>query len=97
MEENRFDATDINDETMAVSLDMEKEYEISSVSKGAGRSDIALIAYAKIMNKTVVTLEAKQPQKPKEKSKYKIPLICQEQDVACINFIEMLTYLNIRS
>ncbi len=96
MEENQFDVTDINDETKAVSLDLEKEYEINSESKGAGQNDITLIAYAKIMDKTVVTFEAKQPQKPGKKSNYKIPLICQEQDVACINFIDMLDSLNIR-
>jgi hypothetical protein len=40
MEENRFNATDINDETNAVSLSLEKEYEISSESKGAGQNDM---------------------------------------------------------
>jgi len=55
-----------------------------------------LIAYAKITNSTVVTLEKKQPNKPVPKCNYKIPLICEEQEVKCINFINMLEELKIR-
>lgn len=96
MEENRFDATDINDEINAVSLELEKEYEVSGESKGAGQNDMTLIAYAQIMDKTVVTFEGEQPQKPGKKSNYKIPLICREQNVECIDFIKMLQCLDIR-
>lgn len=96
LEKNRFDTTDIDDETNAVSLDLEREYKISNESKGAGQNDITLIAYAKIMGKTIVTFEAEQPQPPGKKSNYKIPLICREQDVVCIDFIKMLHHLNIR-
>ena len=75
---------------------MEQEYETSNESKGAGQVDITLIAYAMVMRKTVVTLEALQPQKPGKKYNYKIPLICQEQGVDCIDFITMLDLLDIR-
>ena len=57
---------------------------------------MTLIAYAKIMDKTVVTFEGEQPQKPGKKSNYKIPLICREQNVECIDFIKMLQCLDIR-
>ena len=96
MEENRFDATEINDDTSSESLALEKKYEIHSESTGAGQNDITLIAYAKIMGKTIVTFESEQPQKPVKKNKYKIPLICQEQNVECIDFIKMLQKLGIR-
>lgn len=96
LEENQFDIPDISDEVNAVSLDLESEYETDNTSNGAGQIDITLIAYAKEMGKTVVTLEKEQPQKPSKKCNYKIPLICDEQKVDCINFIEMLDKLNLR-
>ena len=96
LEESRFVVSDISDEVNAVSLDLEREYETDNESKGAGQVDITLIAYAKEMNKTVVTLEAEQPHKPGKKSNYKIPLICQELGVDCNTFIEMLDQLDIR-
>lgn len=96
MEENRFESTDINDEIIVVSLALEKEYEISSESKGAGQNDMMLIAYAKIMRKIVVTFEGEQIQKPGKKSNYKIPLICREQVVNCINFIKLIERLLIK-
>jgi hypothetical protein len=96
LQENDFVETPVNDDISPVSLELEKEYEINDVSKGAGQKDITLIAYAKIMNKTVVTLEAIQTQKPGKKCNYKIPLICDEQNVRCIDFVSMLKELNIR-
>ena len=94
--ENEFDIVNIDDTTRNLSLELEREYEISDVAKGANQTDITLIAHAKIMGQTVVTLEAVQPQKPSEKCNYKIPLICKEQGVNCINFIEMLDRLNVQ-
>ncbi len=96
LEEGNFAVPNVSDEVNNVSLGLEREYETSNESKGAGQIDITLIAYAKVIKKTVVTFEALQPQKPRKKSKYKIPLICQEQDVDCINFIKMLDQLDIR-
>lgn len=96
LEESRFTLSDISDEVNAVSLELESQYETDNTSKGAGQIDITLIAYAKVTGKTVVTLEAEQPQKPDKKYKYKIPLICQEQGVECIDFITMLDQLDIR-
>ena len=95
LEEHKFGATDINDETNALSLVLEREYEVKIESKGASQNDITLIAYAKIMDKTVVTFEGEQPQRPAKKYKYKIPLICREQGVPCIDFIGMLQDFNI--
>ena len=96
MQENRFEATPVTDELNAVSLGLEREYEISPLSKGAGQKDITLITYAKITGKTVVTFESEQPNKPGKKSNYRIPLICQEQDVECCNFVQMIRCLNVK-
>ena len=96
MTENYFDAEPITDEINAVSLDLEKEYETNNNPKGANQNDITLIAHAKVKKKTVVTFEEEQDQKPGKKKNYKIPLICNEQGVECINFVEMLQRLNIR-
>ncbi len=90
LEENQFAVTDISDEVNAVSLELESEYETDNESKGAGQIDITLIAYAKVTRKIVVTLESPQPQKPAKKYNYKIPLICDEQKVDCIDFVTML-------
>jgi len=96
MIENHFEATEITDEINAVSLDLEKEYETNNNPKGANQNDITLIAYAKVKEKTVVTFEEEQPQKPGKKKNYKIPLICNEQGVECIKFVTMLDRLGIR-
>jgi predicted nucleic acid-binding protein len=96
LEENGFDGTPVEDSIKVASLELEKEYEVRDISKGAGPNDILLIAYAKEMKKTVVTFEAEQKQKPRKKNNYRIPLICREQKVECITFVEMLSRLNIR-
>ena len=63
--------------------------------KGANEADISLIAFALLKDQTVVTLEAQQNQKPNKRSNYKIPLICQEENVECIDFVELLARLKI--
>lgn len=93
---NDFSETEIDNAVNSESLNLEMEYQISSISKGAGQKDVTLIAYSKLMNKTVVTLESFQVQKPGKKSNYKIPLICKEQNVECINFIQMISRLGIK-
>lgn len=94
--ENGFTETLMDDEINKTSLKLEKEYEINDFSKGVGSKDILLISYAKEKNKIVVTLEGIQAQEPKEKYNYKIPLVCKEQKVKCINFVEMIDGLGIK-
>lgn len=96
MVDNGFDSIDIDGEVEELSLLLEKDYQVREESKGASRNDIKLIAYAKMNNKIVVTDEEEQPQKPIKKYKYKIPLICDEQETECINFIEMIRRFRIR-
>ncbi len=96
MIDNHFDAEPITDEINAVSLELEKEYETNNDPKGANQNDIILIAYAKVKEKIVVTFEEEQPQKPGKKKNCRIPLICDEQGVDCINFVAMLDRLGIR-
>lgn len=96
LEENRFSVTEINHKVNTLSLELEKKYETDNTSRGAGQIDITLIAYAKEMNKTIVTFEGEQKQVPKKKYNYKIPLICDELGVVWKTFIEMLDLLDIR-
>lgn len=96
LEESKFTETEISDKVNEVSLELESEYETDNESKGAGQNDIILIAYAKVTEKIVVTLESPQPHKPGKKSNYKIPLICLEQKIDCIDFVTMLDRLNLR-
>ena len=95
LEENGFVETSVDDNIKSVSLELEKEYEVNDISKGANKKDILLIAYAKEMDKIVVTFEKEQLEKPNKKSSYRIPLICKERNVECITFVEMLLQLNI--
>ncbi len=87
---NGFVETPIDNQVRTISLDLEHEYQITDHSKGASQNDITLIAYAKINEKTVATFEAIQPQVPSKKYNYKIPLICQRENVRCIDFIALL-------
>ena len=93
---NKFSETSIDDEINQLSLDMEYAYQVKEESKGVGKNDLLLIAYAKIMDKTVVTFEAIQNQEPDKIYNSKIPLVCQEKQVKCINFVEMVDSLGIK-
>ena len=93
---NQFAETPIDESIERKSLELEKKYQIRKNSRGVDEKDLKLIAYAKLNDKTVVTEEAKQKQEPKKKHNFKIPLVCDEQDVKCINFVEMLMRLDIR-
>ena len=96
MVDNEFESIDTDEEVEELSLFLEEEYQVREGSKGADGKDIKLIAYAKINNKIVVTEEGKQKENPVKKHNYKIPLICNEKEVECINFIEMIRRLGIR-
>ena len=65
-------------------------------TKGAGATDMELIAYSKINHKTVVTQESRQKENPSKKRNYKIPLVCDKEEVVCITFIEMLEELGVK-
>ena len=76
-----------------IALKMEKKYNTNDIGKGANKNDIYLIAFTMKHGYKLVTLEAIQREKPKEVKNYKIPLICQEESINCINFIEFLRHL----
>ena len=95
LKKNLFFSTSIDDKTEKLSLKWEGKYQITDQSKGVDQKDVTLIAYAKRKNKTVVTLEGEQNQKPLKKYKYKIPLVCSEEGVLRINFVEMIDNLGI--
>ena len=82
--------TPVEDSVKQNALELMGKYETDEHSKGASETDITLIAYASLHVHTVVTLEAEQNQPPVKKSNYKIPLICREEGVECINFVELL-------
>ena len=83
--------TPVDDAVKQKALELMEKYETDVHPKGASESDITLIAYSILHTHTVVTFEEEQNQKPTKKSNYKIPLICQEEGVECINFVELLT------
>ena len=94
--ENGFTETLIDDDINKASLELERDYEINDISRGVSSKDTLLISYAKKKEKTVVTLEEEQKQKPGKKYNYKIPLVCSEQGVECIDFVQMIERLGIR-
>lgn len=92
---NNFVPAKIDSAVLNKSIEWEKKYDIKEKSKGVSVNDLILIAYAKIHGKTVVTLEAVQKDLPEKKWKYRIPAVCKQEQVRCINFIEMLRELKI--
>ncbi len=64
--------------------------------QNTSENDIRLIAYAKLNSFTVVTQERDQRQEPTNISHFKIPLICQKEEVTCINFVDFLSEMKIR-
>ena len=80
----------VDDFVKQKALELMNKYETDEHSKGASETDIVLISYASLHTHTLVTIEAEQKQKPTKKSNYKIPLICQEEGIECINFVELL-------
>lgn len=102
LESNNFSPTDADSAAEKLFEDLRSKYgvgessEPSQSSAGVGVNDLTLIAYAQIHEKIVVTLEAQQDQLPKKKRRYKIPAVCEQEQVACIDFVEMLRRLKIK-
>ena len=86
----------IDDKVKQKALELMAKYETEERSKGADEKDVTLMAFALLGNHTVVTLEAEQKQPPAKKLNYKIPLICQKENVECISFVELLGRCNIK-
>jgi len=61
-------------------------------TKGVGENDLFIIAMAKETSTILVSEESRQNNLPALKSNYKIPAVCnmQEVQVECINFLELL-------
>ena len=95
-EEMGINETAIDDRVRQKALELMAKYETDEHSRGADEKDVTLIAFALLSNHTVVTLEEKQKQPPAKTSNYKIPLICQIENVECISFVELLGRCNIR-
>lgn len=89
--------TKIDNSVNEKSLDLRKKYKTGRLSsKGASHQDIMLIAFASINSQTVVSEESWQVEIPKDKSKLKIPRICKNENVPCINLRQFIRELNIR-
>ena len=95
--EMKIKETPITDEVERLALKLKGKYKVDEDSKGASPVDIKLIAFAALEDHIIVTLEAYQRDVPDKISNYKIPLICKEEGVQCITFIEMLHRSNIRA
>ncbi len=94
--DKKFQSIKIDDDVDSLSLELERKYQISPNRKGASKNDITLIAHAKTHNIPVVTFEGKQSNSTtREKYNYKIPLICQDENVECIILPECLKRLGI--
>jgi hypothetical protein len=96
LEGHGFQIIDIDGDVENISIRLERKYQISEESAGADQNDIRLVAYSQIRSKTVVTLEKNQKNRPQKISKYKIPIICDDEGVECVEFIEFIDRLGIR-
>ena len=93
---NQFSPAPVDDQVERLALDLERKYEIKNESEGVDEVDLKVVAYAKKMDKKIITFENDQPNIPKKKYKYKIPLVCKAEGVGCTPFVDMLKDLNIR-
>lgn len=94
--ENGINPISINNKIETASLILERKYQIGSGNtKGASQNDMLLIAYAKLHNTVLVTLEGYQNQRPGKKKNYKIPIICEDEGVEWINYVTFLDRLGI--
>ena len=59
---------------------------------GVGENDLFIIATAKITGLSLVSDENRQPNRPQNKLKYKIPAVCDipEVGVNCIQYLELI-------
>ena len=94
LENKSFSILSPSDEDKDKCLEFQIKYMTKKTGKGANPNDILLIAYAKKRNHIVATLEAEQKQKPEKLSNYKIPIICKEQEVKFVNFVDLLRKIN---
>lgn len=75
-------------QAIKVLLNIEEE----AYTKGVGENDLFIISLAKIYNTILVTEESRQLSLPIKKSNYKIPAVCEldEVNVECTSFIDIL-------
>ena len=93
---NKINPVSINNKIEKESLILEQKYQIGpGKTKGASQNDMLLIAYAKLHNKVLVTLEGYQNQRPGKLKNYKIPIICEDEGVERINYVTFLDGLGI--
>ena len=77
-------------------LELSSKYEVNDDRRGVDMTDIKIIIFSKIEGHILVTEEGKQNKKPKKRSSYKIPLVCKEEGIDCINSIEFIQRNKIR-
>lgn len=61
-------------------------------AKGVGENDIFIIATASVNGLMLISDEGRQFVKPVNRAKYKIPAVCELEDlgVTCINFLQLI-------
>ncbi|MCF6309453.1 MAG: DUF4411 family protein [Sulfurimonas sp.] len=76
----------------AQSIKILLEIEEEVYTKGVGENDLFIISIAKIYNSILITEESRQLSLPAKKSNYKIPAVCEldEVNVNCKSFIDLL-------
>jgi predicted nucleic acid-binding protein len=85
----------LNSEVLAESLRIKHLLGIEEDqyhTKGVGENDIFIIATASVNGLTLISDEGRQFDKPKILAKYRIPAVCelQEVSVTCINFLQLI-------
>lgn len=78
------------------SLSLQQIYKTDNAKSGASPVDINLIAYSQTEGHTVVTQERHQLPDPRQLSTYRIPLICEKENIPCINLVEFFIETEIR-
>ncbi len=72
-------------------VDLSKSFKFKENSReGLSRKDMSLVVYAQKHGFTVVTQESPQVTPPKDRSRYRIPRVCEKLNVKCMNWVEFL-------
>lgn len=90
LEDNHFKPASIDLADEQEALRLRQHYQTKESAKGVSFNDTILVAYAGNRKYIVVTYEGKQLNYDGSIWNIKIPLACEQQEVECITFSEML-------
>lgn len=97
LKESRLEILPITEEVLVEGLKIKSLLGIEEDqyhAKGVDENDILIIACAKVHDHTLISNEAAQTTPQQNRKKLKIPAVCKEVKVECVDFTTFLKKLN---